>query len=102
MAISGALSTASLRASRTLKSGCGPAIAPVLIADNDCESWRRSFNAPPTKPNPLQESDAAMNKQDKAAWLDEDGECRMCSDGDWPRDAVTCPVCDAEIPDEED
>lgn len=43
-----------------------------------------------------------MNKQDKARWLDQDGECLMCRDGEWPRDAPSCPVCDAEIPDEQE
>ena len=39
-----------------------------------------------------------MNKQDKANWLDEDGECRMCQNGEWPADALSCPVFDAEVP----
>lgn len=43
-----------------------------------------------------------MNPQDKRNWLDDDGECRMCRDGEWPRDAITCPVCDAELPDDDD
>lgn len=41
-----------------------------------------------------------MNRQDRARWLDEDGECRMCRDGEWPLGADNCPVCDADVPDE--
>jgi len=42
-----------------------------------------------------------MYKADRAAKI-VDGECTMCADGDWPRDATSCPVCDAEIPEQEE
>ena len=41
------------------------------------------------------------NRRERERYLDEDGECRMCQAGEWPRDAETCPVCDAELPGEE-
>lgn len=25
----------------------------------------------------------------------------MCADGSWPREHITCPVCDAELPDDD-
>lgn len=38
--------------------------------------------------------------RDRSSWLDEDGECIMCERGEWPLGAVTCPICDAETPDD--
>ncbi len=44
---------------------------------------------------------APNNARERAAMIDEDGECTMCADGAWPEDAISCPICDAEIPDED-
>ncbi len=42
-----------------------------------------------------------MHRLEREARMD-GGVCTMCADGEWPSEALTCPVCDAEIADDED